>query len=92
MLTPIKTKFKQKDKVIIKETLFSENGWSAAQRGDIMYVFGFTNIFNDRKPTTIYLLLSQDFYENKLGKSGIENYPDNSDIVLVQEHEIELAE
>ena len=91
MLTPIKTKFNHKDKVIITETLFSENGWAAAQRGDIMYVFGFSNIFTDRKPFTVYLLLSQDFFENKLGKGGIENYPDNSDIVLVREHEIELV-
>lgn len=91
MHPPIKTKFKQNDKVIIKETLFNENGWAAAQRGETMYVFGFTNIFTDRKPFTVYLLLSQDFFENKLGKGGIENYPDNSDIVLVIEHEIELV-
>jgi hypothetical protein len=91
MHPPIKTKFKQNDKVIIKETLFNENGWAAAQRGETMYVFGFTNIFTDRKPFTVYLLLSQDFFENKLGKGGIENYPDNSDIVLVREHEIELV-
>lgn len=91
MHPPLKTKFKQNDKVIIRETLFNENGWAAAQRGEIMYVFGFTNIFTDRKPFTVYLLLSQDFFENKLGKGGIENYPDNSDIVLVREHEIELV-
>lgn len=92
MHPPLKTKFKQNDKVVIKETLFGENGWSVAQQGDIMYVFGFTNIFTDRTPFVMYLLLSQDFFENKLGKAGIENYPDNSDIVLVREHEIELAE
>lgn len=91
MHPPIKTKFKQNDKVIIKETIFGDNGWSAANKGDIKYVYGFTNIFTDRKPFTVYLLLSQDFFENKLGKGGIENYPDNSDIVLVREHEIELV-
>lgn len=91
MHPPLKTKFKQNDKVIIKETLFGDNGWAVAQQGDIMYIFGFTNIFTDRVPFTIYLLLTQDFYENKLGKGGIENYPGNSDIVLVREHEIELA-
>jgi len=87
----INTKFKQGDKVIVRENIFNDNGWAVANQGDIKYVYGFNNIPIGRKLVTIYLLLSQDFYENKLGKSGIENYPDNSDIVLVQEHEIELA-
>lgn len=92
MNLPIKTKFTQNQKVRIKETLFGDNGWSVANKDDIMYVFGFNHIPVERELKTIYLLLSQDFYENKLGKPGIENYPDNSDIVLVQDHEIELVE
>lgn len=92
MSLPIKTKFTQNQKVRIKETLFGDNGWSVANKGDIMYVYGFNHISVERELKTIYLLLSQDFYENKLGKSGIENYPDNSDFVIVQDHEIELVE
>lgn len=89
---PINTKFKQKDKVRIVKDIFGDNGWAVANKGDIKYVYGFNNIPIDRDLVTIYLLLSQDFYENKLGKGGIENYPDNSDIVLVRENEIELVE
>lgn len=89
---PINTKFKQGDKVRITKDIFGDNGWAVANKGDIKYVYGFNNIPIGRELVTIYLLLSQDFYENKLGKTGIENYPDNSDIVLVQDHEIELIE
>lgn len=89
---PINTKFKQGDKVRITKDIFGDNGWAVANKGEIKYVYGFNNVPIDRELVTIYLLLSQDFYENKLGKSAIENYPDDSDVVLVREHEIELIE
>lgn len=84
----IKTKFKQNDKVRIKQTIFGDNGWATAFKDEIMYVFGFTNVPIGRELKTIYLLLSQNFYENRLAKE----LPDNSDIVLVQDNEIELVE
>jgi hypothetical protein len=92
----IKTKFVQNQKVRIKETIYGDNGWSVAHQNDIMYVFGFNHIPIGRELKTIYLLLSQAFYENSfkngLGQIGIEVLPNTSDIVLVQDHEIELVE